>query len=69
MSTRIEKKIGMMDDVLYIDIEYKPWETVTPTVMVSRNGYQWSGFALSGKKEVVAMRDAINEYIWAEGWE
>lgn len=70
MNTRIEKTIGILDDKLYIDIEYKPWDTVSPvSVMVSRNEFQWSGFGLRSRDELVGLRDALNEYIWSEGWE
>jgi len=69
MSQRVEVRIGKFDDVLNIDIEYKSWDSRSTSVMVSRNGYQWSGFALDGKDEVVGLRDALNRYIWSEGWE
>jgi hypothetical protein len=54
-----------------MDIEYKLHEAdYSPhSILVSGNGYQWSGFALTNKDEVIGLRDALNEYIWQWGWE
>ena len=68
---RIERRVHRKDGgVLNIDIEYKVWEQDTPnSILVSRNGYQWSGFALQSKEEIIGLRDALNEYIWMWGFE
>jgi hypothetical protein len=70
---RVEKRVRRFDhdQVRYIDIEYKLYEVdYSPhSILVSSNGYQWSGFALHNKDEVIGLRDALNEYIWQWGWE
>jgi hypothetical protein len=68
---RVEKRVGKFDEVRHIDIEYKLYDVdYSPhSVLVSGNGYQWSGFALRNNHEVIALRDALNEYIWQWGWE
>lgn len=60
----IEKRVGQFDDVLDIEIETKPWEQRAPhSVLVTRNGYQWSGFALQSIEEVEGLIDALQQYV------
>jgi hypothetical protein len=68
---RVEKRVGRPDRSRLIDIEYKLHEAdYSPhSILISSNGYQWSGFALRDGDEVIALRDALNEYIWKWGWE
>ncbi len=67
MSTKITAQVGDMQ----IKVEYEEWnQKYKPhSLLVSFNGYQWHGTALETEEQVVGLRDALNEYIWARGIE
>lgn len=50
---------------LLIKLEYQDWnvEYSPHAIFTSHNGYQWTGVNLRNWEEVVALRDALDEYI------
>ena len=49
---------------LRVRIEYQPWDGVKPhSVLITHNGYQWSGFSLVDINDIALLRDQLNEYI------
>lgn len=54
---------------LTVAIEHLPWESEYKphSVLITHNGYQYSGFALTDINDVACLRDALTDYI--EKWE
>jgi len=64
MSAHAECIVGILDDKLNIEVKQCPWDKPRQhSVLVSRNGYQWTGFALASVEELVGVRDTINAYL------
>lgn len=63
--TLIERETGHFDERVEIKIEYVNHERYRRphSILISNNGYQWSGFALRDINDVAALRDALTDYI------
>jgi hypothetical protein len=54
-----------MDDKLLIEVGQQcPWDKPQRiSVLVSRDGYQWTGFTCHSIEEMVGVRDTIDAYL------
>jgi hypothetical protein len=65
IDAKAQVTVGIMDDKLFIEVGRQcPWDKPRyHSVLVSRNGYQWSGFTCHSIEELVGVRDAIDSYL------
>ena len=68
--TEILHEAGRFEERVTIKVEYQSWNEKRyhpHSLMITRNGYQWTGMAFASLDEVIGVRDALNAYIKDRG--
>jgi len=67
--TQVLHEAGRFEERVTIKVEYEEWNSKyrPHSLMVTHNGYQWTGMSFASMDEVIGVRDALNAYIKDRG--